>query len=64
MRLKQRHRDEPGLAVIAYGKLGGKELGYGGDLDVVFRLRRQRRSPTSSARKRSMPPSCASSSPG
>jgi len=35
-RLKQRHRPEPGLAVIAYGKLGGKELGYGGDLDVVF----------------------------
>ena len=33
---KQRHRDEPGLAVIAYGKLGGLELGYGGDLDVVF----------------------------
>ncbi len=35
-RLKQRHREAPGLAVIAYGKLGGKELGYGGDLDVVF----------------------------
>jgi glutamate-ammonia-ligase adenylyltransferase len=35
-RLKNRHRDEPGLAVIAYGKLGGKELGYGSDLDVVF----------------------------
>ena len=35
-RLKQRHRSEPGLAVIAYGKLGGKELGYGSDLDVVF----------------------------
>jgi hypothetical protein len=35
-RLRQRHRDEPGLAVIAYGKLGGKELGYGSDLDVVF----------------------------
>ena len=34
--LKQRHRDVPGFAVIAYGKLGGKELGYGGDLDVVF----------------------------
>jgi len=34
--LKQRHRDEPRLAVIAYGKLGGKELGYGSDLDVVF----------------------------
>jgi [glutamine synthetase] adenylyltransferase / [glutamine synthetase]-adenylyl-L-tyrosine phosphorylase len=35
-RLKQRHRAEPALAVIAYGKLGGKELGYGSDLDVVF----------------------------
>ena len=34
--LRQRHRDEPRLAVIAYGKLGGKELGYGSDLDVVF----------------------------
>ena len=33
---KQRHRDAPQLAVIAYGKLGGKELGYGSDLDVVF----------------------------
>jgi glutamate-ammonia-ligase adenylyltransferase len=33
---RQRHRDEPSLAVIAYGKLGGKELGYGSDLDVVF----------------------------
>jgi len=35
-RLKQRHREAPRFAVIAYGKLGGKELGYGGDLDVVF----------------------------
>ncbi len=35
-RLKSRHRAEPRFAVIAYGKLGGKELGYGGDLDVVF----------------------------
>ena len=34
--LKKRHRDVPRLAVIAYGKLGGKELGYGSDLDVVF----------------------------
>ena len=34
--LRQRHREAPGLAVIAYGKLGGKELGYGSDLDVVF----------------------------
>jgi [glutamine synthetase] adenylyltransferase / [glutamine synthetase]-adenylyl-L-tyrosine phosphorylase len=33
---KQRHRDEPQFAVVAYGKLGGKELGYGSDLDVVF----------------------------
>ena len=24
------------MAVIAYGKLGGKELGYGSDLDIVF----------------------------
>lgn len=24
------------FAVVAYGKLGGKELGYGSDLDVVF----------------------------
>jgi len=37
-RLKQRHRDdaEPPFAVIGYGKLGGKELGYGSDLDIVF----------------------------
>ena len=34
--LKQRHREQPCVAVIAYGKLGGKELGYGSDLDVVF----------------------------
>ncbi|MBL8334603.1 MAG: bifunctional [glutamate--ammonia ligase]-adenylyl-L-tyrosine phosphorylase/[glutamate--ammonia-ligase] adenylyltransferase, partial [Rubrivivax sp.] len=32
----RRHREDCGLAVIAYGKLGGKELGYGSDLDVVF----------------------------
>ncbi len=35
-RLKTRHREAPRFAVIAYGKLGGKELGYGSDLDVVF----------------------------
>ncbi|MCS6811708.1 MAG: bifunctional [glutamate--ammonia ligase]-adenylyl-L-tyrosine phosphorylase/[glutamate--ammonia-ligase] adenylyltransferase [Tepidimonas sp.] len=35
-RLKQRHRDEPRHAIIGYGKLGGKELGYGSDLDIVF----------------------------
>jgi glutamate-ammonia-ligase adenylyltransferase len=26
----------PSFAVIAYGKLGGKELGYASDLDIVF----------------------------
>jgi glutamate-ammonia-ligase adenylyltransferase len=35
-RMKNRHRDEPQFAVIGYGKLGGKELGYGSDLDIVF----------------------------
>jgi len=37
---KKYHITEPldqfGFAVIAYGKLGGKELGYGSDLDLVF----------------------------
>jgi glutamate-ammonia-ligase adenylyltransferase len=31
-----RHRPTPKFAVIAYGKLGGKELGYISDLDVIF----------------------------
>jgi glutamate-ammonia-ligase adenylyltransferase len=35
-RLKNRHRAQPQVAVIGYGKLGGKELGYGSDLDIVF----------------------------
>jgi glutamate-ammonia-ligase adenylyltransferase len=35
-RLKQAHRPDPSFGIIAYGKLGGKELGYGSDLDVVF----------------------------
>ncbi len=35
-RLKQAHRPDPQFGIIAYGKLGGKELGYGSDLDVVF----------------------------
>ncbi|MDB5797342.1 MAG: glnE [Paucimonas sp.] len=34
--IAKRHRDVPRFAVIAYGKLGGKELGYASDLDVVF----------------------------
>src|SRR5699024_5273039 len=29
-------REDKGLLVIAYGKLGGLELGYGSDLDLVF----------------------------
>jgi [glutamine synthetase] adenylyltransferase / [glutamine synthetase]-adenylyl-L-tyrosine phosphorylase len=35
-RLKIRHREVPQFAIIGYGKLGGKELGYGSDLDIVF----------------------------
>ncbi len=35
-RLKNTHRETPQFAIIAYGKLGGKELGYGSDLDIVF----------------------------
>ena len=34
--LKKAHRDQPKFGIIAYGKLGGKELGYGSDLDLVF----------------------------
>ncbi|MES9823218.1 MAG: bifunctional [glutamate--ammonia ligase]-adenylyl-L-tyrosine phosphorylase/[glutamate--ammonia-ligase] adenylyltransferase [Candidatus Thiodiazotropha endolucinida] len=29
-------RDESGFAVVGYGKLGGIELGFGSDLDMVF----------------------------
>jgi glutamate-ammonia-ligase adenylyltransferase len=49
----------PKFAVIAYGKLGGKELGYISDLDVIFLFDDddRRRPPTT--------PSCRSaSSPG
>jgi glutamate-ammonia-ligase adenylyltransferase len=35
-RVKNRHQETPRFAIIAYGKLGGKELGYGSDLDIVF----------------------------
>jgi [glutamine synthetase] adenylyltransferase / [glutamine synthetase]-adenylyl-L-tyrosine phosphorylase len=34
--IHNRHRERPLFAVIAYGKLGGKELGYASDLDVIF----------------------------
>ena len=32
----KKHRDTPKFAIIAYGKLGGKEMGYASDLDMVF----------------------------
>jgi glutamate-ammonia-ligase adenylyltransferase len=34
--LRVRHLDEPRFAIVAYGKLGGKELGYASDLDLIF----------------------------
>jgi len=34
--LRTRFRDQPRVAAIAYGRLGGKELGYASDLDLVF----------------------------
>ena len=34
--LPARHRPAPRFAVVAYGKLGGKELGYASDLDLIF----------------------------
>ncbi|GAB5606079.1 bifunctional [glutamate--ammonia ligase]-adenylyl-L-tyrosine phosphorylase/[glutamate--ammonia-ligase] adenylyltransferase [Sideroxyarcus sp. TK5] len=33
---RKKHIEHPRFAVIAYGKLGGKELGYSSDLDLVF----------------------------
>jgi glutamate-ammonia-ligase adenylyltransferase len=35
-KLLKRHVDAPRFAVISYGKLGGKELGFASDLDLVF----------------------------
>ncbi|MCG7656433.1 bifunctional [glutamate--ammonia ligase]-adenylyl-L-tyrosine phosphorylase/[glutamate--ammonia-ligase] adenylyltransferase [Wielerella bovis] len=32
----KRHLDTPKFAIVAYGKLGGKELGYSSDLDLVY----------------------------
>jgi glutamate-ammonia-ligase adenylyltransferase len=34
--LRARHRDGSRFAIIGYGKLGGKELGYASDLDLIF----------------------------
>ena len=35
-RMRPGHRESPRFAVVGYGKLGGKELGYASDLDLVF----------------------------
>ncbi|MCX7174032.1 MAG: bifunctional [glutamate--ammonia ligase]-adenylyl-L-tyrosine phosphorylase/[glutamate--ammonia-ligase] adenylyltransferase [Proteobacteria bacterium] len=35
-KLAKRHCETPRFAVISYGKLGGKELGYASDLDLIF----------------------------
>jgi len=34
--LRSRHCEQPHFAIVAYGKLGGKELGYASDLDLIF----------------------------
>jgi glutamate-ammonia-ligase adenylyltransferase len=34
--LTRRHREAPKFAIIGYGKLGGKEMGYASDLDIIF----------------------------
>jgi glutamate-ammonia-ligase adenylyltransferase len=34
--IKKRHCATPKFAVIGYGKMGGKELGYASDLDMVY----------------------------
>lgn len=35
-KMAKRHVDLPRFAIISYGKLGGKELGYASDLDLIF----------------------------
>ncbi|MDP1653524.1 MAG: bifunctional [glutamate--ammonia ligase]-adenylyl-L-tyrosine phosphorylase/[glutamate--ammonia-ligase] adenylyltransferase [Rhodocyclaceae bacterium] len=35
-KLLKKHCENPAFAVIGYGKLGGKELGYASDLDLVY----------------------------
>ena len=37
--LRRKHRDEPVFVIVGYGKLGGKELGYVSDLDIIFFIR-------------------------
>jgi glutamate-ammonia-ligase adenylyltransferase len=33
---RKKHREQAQFAIIAYGKLGGRELGYDSDLDLIF----------------------------
>ncbi len=33
---RKKHQNEHHFAIIAYGKLGGRELGYASDLDLIF----------------------------
>ena len=33
---RKKHQERPQFAIIAYGKLGGRELGYASDLDLIF----------------------------
>jgi glutamate-ammonia-ligase adenylyltransferase len=33
---RKKHREDAKFSIIAYGKLGGKELGYASDLDLIF----------------------------
>jgi glutamate-ammonia-ligase adenylyltransferase len=34
--MRTKHRETPRFAIVGYGKLGGKELGYASDLDLIF----------------------------
>lgn len=34
--VRKKHCEQPRFAIVAYGKLGGKELGYASDLDLIF----------------------------
>ncbi len=33
---RNKHQELPRFAIVAYGKLGGRELGYDSDLDLIF----------------------------
>lgn len=33
---RKKHREDAKFAIVAYGKLGGKEMGYASDLDMIF----------------------------